>query len=61
MNFWEEDICRCASESCEKYNECFRGKGHIWKLGIYTVSLLEEVCNEKNDFKLFVKGDKDEN
>jgi hypothetical protein len=53
-----EDICRCACEDCEKYNECYRGGGHNWIPGIYTFSLLNQICNEKNNFELFIEGDK---
>lgn len=52
-----EDICRCASKDCEKYNECYRGKGHHWKPGIYTFSMLKQECNKENNFKLFIKGE----
>lgn len=51
-----ENICRCASEDCKKYNECYRGKGHKWKPGIYTFSLLKLECNKENNFKLFIEG-----
>ena len=53
---YEDDICRCATENCPKYNQCRRGNGFHHDAGIYTVSFLGEVCNEENNYEYFIKG-----
>ena len=58
MEWIVEDICRCDSKTCERYSKCYRGGGHNWEPGIYTASLLNQICNEKNNFELFIEGDK---
>ena len=55
---FDDDICRCMSENCSYYNECYRGKGHNYRPGIYTYSLLGEGCNKENNYKYFMEGDK---
>lgn len=56
---FENDICRCCSEECPMYKKCYRGDGHTYKPGVYTVSNLMEVCTAENGFEMFIKGDKD--
>ena len=50
------DICRCASSECPKYENCWRGNGQK-KNGIYTISYLAEICNNDNNYEMFI-GDK---
>lgn len=55
-----DDICRCASKECPKYNKCLRGNGYKGKLqGIYTISLLAQVCNENSNYEMFIKVEND--
>ena len=53
---FEYDICLCASKECPKYEECIRG-GLTTRNGIYTMSYLREVCNQNNNYEMFI-GDK---
>lgn len=53
-----EDMCLCASEECPHYNECWRG-GLTTRKGIYTMSYLAEVCNEKNEYECWIKEDEE--
>ena len=55
---WENDICLCASEDCPKYQDCLRGAG-IKRQGIYTISILSEICNEQTNYKCFIKTEKE--
>lgn len=48
------DICLCATEDCPKYKECLRGDGGVRPPGVYTMSFLGEVCNEKNNYADFI-------
>ena len=50
---FETDICLCASEECPKYKDCKRG-GLVKRQGIYTISYLFEVCNETNNYEMFI-------
>ena len=52
------DICRCMTVDCPKYEKCYRGNGHDYRPGIYSYSLLGEVCNEKSGYSNFIEGDK---
>ena len=52
---FEYDMCLCASEECPRYDECMRG-GATTKQGIYTISFLREICNQNNNYELFIKG-----
>ena len=54
---WEDDICLCASKECPRYDECLRGNGTKRK-GIYTISMLREVCNQNNNYEYFIKMEK---
>ena len=54
---WEDDICLCASKECPRYNECYRGDGKK-REGIYTISLLREICNQNNNYEYFIKTEK---
>ena len=49
-----DDICLCASKDCPRFNECYRG-GLTEKKGIYTISLLAEICNENNNYIMQIK------
>lgn len=50
---YESDICLCASEECPRYKECLRGTG-LKRNGIYTVSVLGEICNEDSEYQAFI-------
>lgn len=52
------DICRCASIKCPRYNECLRGDGYNHPKGIYTISEFSSVCNQNNNYKEFISTDK---
>ena len=52
-NLFEDDICLCASIECPRYEECIRG-GVNKKQGIYTISYLKEVCNQNNNYEMFI-------
>ena len=54
---FENDICLCASKECPRYEECLRGDG-IERKGIYTISLLREICNQNNNYEMFIKLEK---
>ena len=53
-----DDICLCMSIDCPKYEECMRGDNYKRADGIYTVSNLKEVCNQNNNYELFIKMEK---
>lgn len=48
-----EDICRCASHKCPRYDKCMRGDGYK-REGIYTISNLSEVCNQNNNYEMYI-------
>lgn len=54
---FENDICLCESRECPHYKECVRGE-LTQREGIYTISLLAEICNEKNNYIMWIKEDK---
>ena len=54
---WENDICLCASKECPRYDECVRG-GLTKKEGVYTISLLREICNQNNNYIMFIGENK---
>lgn len=54
--FTIEDICICRSIECPRYKRCLRGDGYERPEGIYTVSNLAQICNEDNDFEMFIDG-----
>ena len=54
---FDDDICLCASKECPRYDECLRGNG-TKKEGIYTISMLREVCNQNNNYEYFIKAEK---
>ena len=54
---FENDICLCASKECPRYDECIRGE-LTKKKGIYTISFLREICNQNNNYEMFIKGEK---
>lgn len=54
---FENDICFCACKECPRYDKCFRGGGSERK-GIYTISLLKEICNQNNDYQMFINTEK---
>lgn len=47
------DICLCSSAECEKYNSCVRG-GATKRVGVYTTSLLAEICNEESNYSEYI-------
>ena len=53
-----EDTCRCISINCPRYEECARGNGYEHSAGIYTASNLIEECNQNNNYKSFIQGEK---
>lgn len=53
--FLLDDICLCASKECPKYDKCLRGNGYKKAKGIYTVSLLSEICNTLNNYEMFIR------
>ena len=53
-----EDICVCRSIECPRYDECARGDGYERPEGVYTVSNLAEVCNQNNNYNMFIQGEK---
>ena len=53
-----EDTCRCTSINCPRYEECARGNGYEHSARIYTASNLIEECNQNNNYKLFIQGEK---
>ena len=55
---FEDDICLCASMKCLRRNECLRGDGRKKKKGIYTISDFTQECNQNNNYKMFVRGEK---
>ena len=54
-----DDMCVCRSIECPKYDECMRGDGYKRPEGIYTVSMLATECNQNNNYKLFIQGEKE--
>ena len=54
---FEYDICLCASEECPRYDDCIRGR-KTKREGIYTTSLLSEICNEDTKYECFIGDDK---
>lgn len=54
---FEDDICLCASKKCPRYDECVRG-GLTKREGIYTIALLREICNQNNDYIMFIGENK---
>ena len=54
-----DDMCVCRSTDCPKYKECYRGDGYERPEGVYTVSLLAQICNETNNYELFI-GEKND-
>ena len=57
ISYFDNDITRCGSKYCPKYNSCYRGDGHYYKPGIYTFSLFSDECNEEKGYLYFIKGD----
>lgn len=55
---FEDDICLCASIECPRYNDCMRGDNYKRVDGVYTVSFLKEVCNQNNNYAMFIKLEK---
>lgn len=55
---FEYDICLCASKECPKYSECIRGE-KTKREGIYTISLLREICNQNNNYQMFIGDEND--
>ena len=53
IKLFEYDICLCASKECPKYEKCIRG-GLTTRNGIYTMSYLREVCNQNNNYEMFI-------
>ena len=53
---FDDDICFCASKECPRYEECLRGS--MKKEGVYTISLLREVCNQNNNYEYFIEMEK---
>ena len=49
-----DDICVCMSIKCPRYDKCMRGDGYKRKDGIYTVSNLAEVCNQNNNYEMYI-------
>ena len=49
-----EDMCVCMSIKCPRYNKCMRGDGYKREDGIYTVSNLAEVCNQNNNYEMYI-------
>lgn len=54
-----EDVCRCASIECPRYEECARGEDNH-STGIYTISNLAEECNQNNNYKMFIGVNKND-
>jgi hypothetical protein len=57
-NLFEYDICLCASVECPRYEDCVRG-GLTVRQGVYTMSYLKEVCNQNNNYEMFIGENKD--
>ena len=55
---FEDDICLCGAMKCLRRNECLRGDGRKRKKGIYTISDFSQECNQNNNYKMFIKGEK---
>ena len=53
IKLFEYDICLCGSTECPKYEKCIRG-GLTTKNGIYTMSYLREICNQNNNYEMFI-------
>ena len=51
---FELDMCLCASENCDRYNDCYRGTG-VKRQGVYTQSLLAVICNKDNNYEFFIE------
>ena len=49
-----DDICVCRSIKCPRYDKCMRGDGYKRPEGIYTVSDLAEVCNQNNNYEMYI-------
>ena len=49
-----DDMCRCGSIKCPRYDKCLRGDGYEFPKGIYTISNLAEVCNQNNNYEMFI-------
>ena len=55
---FDNDICFCASKECPRYDECYRNGETKNKGGIYTISMLREVCNQNNNYEYFIKAER---
>ena len=55
-----DDICVCMSIKCPRYDKCMRGDGYKRKDGIYTVSDLQQECNQNNNYKLFIGAEEND-
>lgn len=49
-----DDICLCASIKCPRYDKCIRGDGYKHVKGIYTVSELASICNQNNNYEMYI-------
>lgn len=55
---FDDDICRCCYSDCQRFDDCYRGKGYYIEKKelptVFSISNFGNTCNEENGYPYFI-------